>query len=53
MRRVDREQDLESALRDASSEALRAFRNDEVYSKSWCSSRATSKSRSWATITAT
>src|SRR3984957_1786803 len=26
MRRVDREQDLESALRDASSEALRAFR---------------------------
>ena len=31
MRRVDREQDLESALRDASSEALRAFRNDEVY----------------------
>src|SRR5271154_5480663 len=31
MRRVDREQDLESALRDASSEALRAFRSDEVY----------------------
>ncbi len=31
MRRVDREEDLESALRDASSEALRAFRNDEVY----------------------
>ena len=31
MRRVDREQDLEAALRDASSEALRAFRNDEVY----------------------
>jgi len=31
MRRVDREQDLESALRDARSEALRAFRNDEVY----------------------
>jgi len=31
MRRVDREQDLESALRDASSEALRAFHNDEVY----------------------
>src|SRR5271163_1131667 len=31
MRRVDREQDLESALRDATSEALRAFRNDEVY----------------------
>jgi len=31
MRRVDREQDLESALRDASSEAERAFRNGEVY----------------------
>jgi acetyl-CoA carboxylase biotin carboxylase subunit len=31
MRRVDREQDLESSLRDASSEALRAFQNDEVY----------------------
>jgi acetyl-CoA carboxylase, biotin carboxylase subunit len=31
MRRVDREEDLESSLRDASSEALRAFRNDEVY----------------------
>jgi acetyl-CoA carboxylase biotin carboxylase subunit len=31
MRRVDREQDLESSLRDASSEALRAFRSDEVY----------------------
>jgi acetyl-CoA carboxylase biotin carboxylase subunit len=31
MRRVDREQDLESAIRDASSEALHAFRSDEVY----------------------
>jgi acetyl-CoA carboxylase, biotin carboxylase subunit len=31
MRNVDREQDLEAALRDASSEALRAFQNDEVY----------------------
>ena len=31
MRRVDREADLEAALRDASSEALRAFRNGEVY----------------------
>ncbi len=31
MRRVDREADLESALRDASSEAGRAFRNPEVY----------------------
>ncbi len=31
MRRVDREADLESALRDASSEAERAFRNAEVY----------------------
>ena len=31
MRRVDREGDLESALRDASSEAGRAFRNPEVY----------------------
>src|ERR1700693_3763107 len=31
MRRVDRESDLESAIRDAASEALRAFRDDEVY----------------------
>ncbi len=31
MRRVDREEDLESSIRDAASEALRAFRNDEVY----------------------
>jgi acetyl-CoA carboxylase, biotin carboxylase subunit len=31
MRRVDREQDLESAIRDASSEALHAFQSDEVY----------------------
>jgi len=31
MRRVDREEDLESAIRDASSEALHAFKNDEVY----------------------
>jgi acetyl-CoA carboxylase, biotin carboxylase subunit len=31
MRRVDRPEDLESALRDARSEALRAFQNDEVY----------------------
>jgi acetyl-CoA carboxylase biotin carboxylase subunit len=31
MRRVDREEDLEAAIRDASSEALHAFRNDEVY----------------------
>lgn len=31
MRRVDREQDLEAALRDASSEALRAFQNEDVY----------------------
>jgi acetyl-CoA carboxylase biotin carboxylase subunit len=31
MRRVDREADLEAALRDAASEALRAFRNAEVY----------------------
>ena len=31
MRRVDREQDLESAIRDASSEAAHAFHNDEVY----------------------
>jgi acetyl-CoA carboxylase biotin carboxylase subunit len=31
MRRVDREADLESALRDASSEAERSFRNAEVY----------------------
>ena len=31
MRRVDRESDLEAAIRDASSEALRAFQNGEVY----------------------
>ena len=31
MRRVDSEADLEAAIRDASSEALRAFRNGEVY----------------------
>jgi len=31
MRRVDREADLESALRDAASEAGRAFRNPDVY----------------------
>jgi acetyl-CoA carboxylase biotin carboxylase subunit len=31
MRRVDSEEELESNLRDARSEALRAFRNDEVY----------------------
>ena len=31
MRRVDREQDLEAAIRDASSEAARSFKNDEVY----------------------
>ncbi|MBI3473293.1 MAG: acetyl-CoA carboxylase biotin carboxylase subunit [Candidatus Solibacter usitatus] len=31
MRRVDRPQDLEAALRDASSESERAFRSSEVY----------------------
>ena len=31
MRRVDGEQDMDAALRDASSEAERAFRNPEVY----------------------
>src|SRR6185369_10868344 len=31
MRRVDREEHLEASIRDAASEALRAFRNDEVY----------------------
>ncbi len=31
MRRVDREEDLESAIRDASSEAERSFKSDEVY----------------------
>jgi acetyl-CoA carboxylase biotin carboxylase subunit len=31
MRRVDREEDLASAWRDASSEALRAFKNGDVY----------------------
>ncbi len=31
MRRVDREEDLEAALRDASSEAERSFRSSDVY----------------------
>ena len=31
MRRVDRPADLESALRNAASEAERSFRNSEVY----------------------
>ncbi len=31
MRRVDRAEDLEAAIRDASSEALRAFHNGDVY----------------------
>jgi acetyl-CoA carboxylase biotin carboxylase subunit len=31
MRRVDREAELESSLRDASSEALRSFRNADIY----------------------
>src|SRR5439155_20435499 len=31
MRRVDSEGDLEAAIRDASSEALRAFQNGDVY----------------------
>jgi acetyl-CoA carboxylase biotin carboxylase subunit len=31
MRQVDREEDLAAAIRDASSEAARAFNNDEVY----------------------
>ncbi len=31
MRRVDREEDLEAAIRDASSEAERSFKSDEVY----------------------
>jgi acetyl-CoA carboxylase biotin carboxylase subunit len=31
MRRVDQESDLEAAIRDASSEALRAFNNGDVY----------------------
>ena len=35
MRRVDRESDLESALRDAASEAERAFRSPEVYVEKW------------------
>ena len=35
MRRVDRESDLESSLRDASSEAERAFRNPEIYLEKW------------------
>ena len=35
MRRVDRESDLESALRDAASEAERAFRNPEIYLEKW------------------
>ena len=35
MRRVDRESELESALRDASSEAERAFRSPEIYLEKW------------------
>jgi len=35
MRRVEREADLESALRDASSEAERAFRSPEIYLEKW------------------
>jgi len=35
MRRVDRESELESALRDAASEAERAFRNPEIYLEKW------------------
>src|SRR5690242_18721729 len=35
MRRVDREADLESSLRDAASEAERAFRNPEIYLEKW------------------
>jgi acetyl-CoA carboxylase biotin carboxylase subunit len=31
MRRVDREEDLDAAIRDAASEAARAFGNDEMY----------------------
>ena len=31
MRRVDREEDMEAALRDASSEAERSFKNSDVY----------------------
>src|SRR5690242_16629995 len=35
MRRVDREAELAPALRDASSEAERAFRNPEIYVEKW------------------
>ncbi len=35
MRRVDAEPALEAALRDASSEAGRAFSNDEIYIEKW------------------
>ena len=35
MRRVEREPDLESAVRDAASEAERAFRNAEIYLEKW------------------
>jgi acetyl-CoA carboxylase biotin carboxylase subunit len=35
MRRVERESDLESALRDAASEAERAFRSPEIYLEKW------------------
>lgn len=35
MRRVDSEADLETAIRDASSEAERAFRNGDVYLEKW------------------
>ena len=53
MRRVDREADLEAALRDASSEALRAFRNGGSLSrKASASSRGISRFRCWGTSTA-
>ncbi len=35
MRRVDSEADLETAIRDASSEAERSFRNGDVYLEKW------------------
>ena len=53
MRRVDREAELESSLRDAASEAERAFRNAEVYVEKLISVRATSRFNCSATVTAT
>ena len=53
MRRVERESDLRSAWRDASSEALNAFGDARLYIEKYLTRRATSRSRFSATSTAT